>query len=479
MRRKNQLHACLAALALGFGMAAVAAEKPNILFIAVDDLRPELNCYGKTQIKSPNIDQLASEGTLFGRAYCAVPVCGASRANLMTGILPTPTRFVAAGTHIDKDTPGATTLPQLFKEAGYVTLSNGKVLHTPEDTQERSWSEAVWRPGPKDQPGFDPNLYSIDPKTREQLSSIGRGAVYEMPDVADDQYPDGQTALKTIQDLRRLKEGGKPFFLACGFLRPHLPFYAPKKYWDLYDRETLEIADHLSKPERAPKALKGSTEYASYHQGEYEVGSEAWHRMMRHGYYASVSYADQLVGQVLAELETLGLAENTIVVLWGDHGWQLGEHGFWGKHNTMHLSLRVPLIIKIPGKSAGQKTMALVETGDLYPTLCELAGLTVPASVQGKSMLKLLDQPEQPFREVIYSRFRDGDAVVTRDFAYTSFGAGGHMLYDHRKDPGENTNVADLPEYRETLQTMQKLLKARMAESESSTYSSTKRTPKK
>jgi len=440
-------------LALAFTTQAAEPVRPNVLFIAIDDLRPELGCYGDTQVKSPNIDKLAAQGLLFTRAYCQVPVCGASRASLMTGILPTPQRFTVAKTLVDEDAPGAVTMPQVFREAGYVTISNGKIFHFGADTQDRSWSEKAWHSGLS-------HSTSLDPAAKSVKSAAGRNRIYESPDVPDNAYGDGKVAEKTIADLRRLKAGGQPFFLACGFIRPHMPFYAPKKYWDLYERKKIKIADNRQRPEAAPKGLRGSSEYRSYDFGGYQDNTDEFHRMMRHGYYASTSYADKLTGDVLNELEQLGLTDNTIVVIWGDHGWHLGEHDFWGKHNTLNNAVRVPLIVKVPGKSAGQKSDALVGVYDLFPTLCTLARLPIPASVQGRSFVSLLDDPKQAFREVVYTRYGKGDAVVTDHLIYTSYGPDGEMLYDLKTDPKENHNLAMKPEYAQELTNMQRLLKA-------------------
>ncbi|MFM7180586.1 MAG: sulfatase [Verrucomicrobiales bacterium] len=430
--------------------------KPNILFIAIDDLRPELGCYGAPQVKSPNIDKLAGQGMRLDRVYCQVPICMGSRASLMTGILPTSKRF-DGNCRADVDVPEAATLPETFKKAGYTTLSIGKIFHTPEDTVGRSWSEPPWK--------AEGHMTSHDPETTRRLSKTKqRGRIYESPDVPDDAYEDGKTAVRAIKDLQRLKEGGKPFFLACGFVKPHMPFYAPKKYWDLYERDKIQIAENRKRPANAPSQLNGSKEFRSYHLGDFDENSADFHRMMRHGYLACTSYTDKLVGDVLAELERLGLAENTIVVLWGDHGWHLGEHNFWGKHNTMHLAIRVPLIIKVPGKKAGS-TSSIVETSDLFPTLCALAGLQPPGTVQGRDFSLLLDQPAKPFREAAYSRYQNADAVVTERFNYTSYENGkAEMLYDLSKDPGEDDNVAGKPKYAETVAKMKKLLNARKAE---------------
>lgn len=448
------LLAPLAALA-----TAQPSEKcrPNILFIAVDDLRPELGCYGAKQAKTPHIDKLAAKGMRFDRAYCQVPVCGASRASLMTGLLPTSKRFTDFAAWAEKDALNAATLPQVFKEAGYTTLSNGKVFHHPEDTEKRSWSEPAWWPKDPEAPTL-----GVDPETNQRLSSRKRGRIFESPDVPDEAYPDGKTALKTIADLQRLKKDGKPFFLACGFIKPHLPFYAPKRYWDLYERDKIQIAENRARPADAPAGLKGSGEFRMYHLADFDENSDAFHRMMRHGYFACTSYVDKLIGDVLYELERLGLEENTIVVLWGDHGWHLGEHNFWGKHNTMHLSLRVPLIIKVPGKKPAH-TKALVETSDIFPTLCKLAATKVPETVQGREFTKLLDQPQTPFRESVHSRFGNGDAIVTEQFNYTRYGKT-DMLYDLQNDPQENTNIAGNSEFKETLEKMAALLRQRQQE---------------
>jgi len=374
----------------------------------------------------------------------------------MTGMLPTHDRFVSYDTKAEKDAPGAMTLPEAFKKAGYITISNGKLFHNREDTAQRSWSEPPWQA--KGKPSHDPET------TRRLSKTKQRGRIFESPEVPDNAYADGMTAERTIEDLQRLKQSGQPFFLACGFLKPHLPFYAPKKYWDLYDREKIDLADNRQRPENAPAPLKGSGEFRSYHLADFDENSEDFHRMMRHGYLACTSYVDKLTGDVLAELDRLGLAENTIVVLWGDHGFHLGEHNFWGKHNTMHLATRVPLIVKVPGKRAGTTT-SIVETSDIFPTLCALAGLAKPRTVQGRDFTPLLDHPGKPFREAAYSRYMNGEAVITERFSYTSYDNGkSEMLYDLEKDPGENVNIANKPEYAGTVAKMKKLLNERMTE---------------
>lgn len=434
--------------------------KPNILFIAVDDLRPELACYGASQIKSPNIDQLAAEGVVFNRAYCNVPVCGASRASLLTSILPTKNRFIDYRAKAEEDVPNAKTLPGIFRDAGYTCISNGKVFHHNIDAMDKSWSQKPWMP----KGGHD---VSYDPASKKEQTKFGNGRVYESPEVSDSVYPDYKIAQKTISDLKRFKASGEPFFLACGFFRPHMPFYAPKKYWDLYDREDIELADNRFFPENAPKLLRGSGEFRTYSFGDYKPKTDEFHKMMRHGYYACVSYVDQQVGKVLNELEQLGLAENTIVVLWGDHGWHLGEHEFWGKHNTLHNALQVPLIVKVPGKATGEKTQALVESVDIYPTLCDLAGLSVPEYIMGESFSPILDDPNHGFREAVYARFKVADAIISQDFNYSLFENGEEMLYNLELDPDENKNVVSEATYSKVLEEMRNALKAKQNEAAS------------
>ena len=442
---------------VGPAAAAAAAPKPsNVLFIAIDDFRPKLGSYGDNEIISPNIDRLAGSALIFSRAYCQVPICGASRASLMTGILPTRDRFINHISQAEKDVPGAMTLPEVFKNAGYTTLSNGKIFHIKTDTQNRSWSEPAWRPSTK--PSGDSTTQG------EPAAKSARGLIFDSKDLPDNAYADGQIAERTIEQLRGFKQSGKPFFIASGFFKPHMPFYAPKRYWDLYDRDKISIANNRDRPIGAPKELNGSNEFRSYGFGEYEENSDDFHRMMRHGYLACVSYVDKLTGDILGELEKLGLAENTIVVIWGDHGFHLGEHSFWGKHNTMHVSIRVPLIIKVPGKGAGT-TSSLVETSDIFPTLCKLAGLAAPETVQGRDFSALFDDPRMPFREFAYSRYLAADAVISNRFNFTSYNDGKtRMLYDLENDPQENVNLADDPSFSATVGEMEEFIKQRKQE---------------
>jgi iduronate 2-sulfatase len=429
-------------------------EKPNVLFIAVDDLRPELGCYGNKWILSPNIDKLASGGTLFSRAYCQVAVCGASRASLLTGLRPTPKRFLNYLTYAEKDAPNAMTLPEEFKKNGYHCISNGKIFHHKNDTADRSWSEPPWKPSKG-------GAVFLDPESKTMIGGKKkRGPVFEAPDVPDNAYADGQIADKTIEDLKKLKKSGKPFFLACGFMKPHLPFYAPKKYWDLYDRKKISVADNQYRPKNSPKALKGSGEIHSYHNRNIKFNSDEWHRSCRHGYYACVSYVDAQIGRVLQELDKLGLRKNTIVILWGDHGWHLGEHNFWGKHNVMHLATNSPLIVDAPGAKPGQKSNRLVEFVDIYPTLCDLAGITsANKGLHGISFKPLLNDSGAPWKKAAFSKFGSAVSVITDRYNYAEFKNGEKMLYDLKNDPSENVNIAGASEHQALVEKLSKILK--------------------
>lgn len=467
MKRKHNYLFSLCIL-MGFCILHVSCKsdrdikRPNILFIAVDDLRPELGCYGAEQIITPNLDKLALEGMLFLNAYCNVAVCGASRASLMTSLRPIPKkRFTSYYSRADEDAQDIVSLPEHFKQFGYRTVSNGKVFHIQEDSPQ-SWSEPAWRTYKNS--GHEPQLYNKYDMWLDSGSAIlvenNRGPFYEAADVPDNAYYDGRVCDKTIDDLKRLAKGDQPFFLACGFWRPHLPFNAPKKYWDLYDRDKIVIADNRILPKDAPKELRGSAELANqYSADEGFPDSEEFHRLARHGYFASVSYIDAQVGKIMESLKELGLYENTIVIVWGDHGFHLGEHNFWGKHNTMDRSVRAPLIIRQPGNGV-QRLEQIVEFVDIYPTLCDLASLPIPEHCEGKSIKPIMDDPSAMHKEAVFTSFGSAYSVKTQNFLYSEWVAGrppARMLYDHRNDPQENVNVSELEEYSEEVERHHKL----------------------
>jgi len=326
----------------------VAAQKsqsrPNILFIIVDDLRPELNCYGMSQIKSPNIDILARSGVTFANSFCNVPVCGASRASFLTGVRPTPNRFVVAATWADKDLPGHLSLPRYLKQNGYNTISIGKVYHEPNDDLS-AWSTKV---GPIVSASGNNYVNKGNASVKTQALSDDeeggqRGPAFEIGEEADEtKYKDGLLSKKAIAILDTLKSLKDPFFLAVGFFKPHLPFDAPKKYFDLYKRDEIKIASNQYIPKDAPDvAIINSGELRQQYTGvpKDRILPDDYAISLRHAYYASVSIVDAMIGHVLKKLDDEGMRENTIVVLIGDHGWNLGEHTIWGKHNTAAIRL--------------------------------------------------------------------------------------------------------------------------------------------
>lgn len=433
-------------------IAAAEPARPNILMIAVDDLRPQLGCYGATRMSSPNMDRLAAEGVRFERAYCMVPTCGASRASLMTSIRPAPKRFVTHLAYAEKDAPGITALHTHLKQNGYHTISNGKVLHHASDTAE-GWSEPAWRPGVGGATkGNAAAVKQTAAAKKKGAVRRARGPAYEISSRADEELPDGQIARKTIEDLRRLKAMNRPFFIAAGFMKPHLPFVAPKKYWDLYPSDTIKLPANYHRPKDAPdSAIHNSGELRAY-EGIPKTGpvSDETALGLIRGYQACVSFTDAQIGKVLEELDRLGLAENTIVILWGDHGWNLGEHTLWCKHACFETSMRVPLIVRAPGVKGGVATAGLTELIDVYPSLCELAGVPVPSHVQGRSFVPLLSNPSRQWKEQAIGRFGAGDTIRTDTYRFTEYsptqrGPHARMLYDHRKDPGENVNVSEQP----------------------------------
>ena len=431
-----------------------ATKQPmNVLFIAVDDLRPELSCYGQSMIKSPNIDKLASQGTLFENAYCNVPVCGASRASLLTGLRPLRDRFVDYDARIDKAAPKAKTIASHFQKNGYTTLSIGKISHFPDDRKE-DYSKDPWRPDYHSGASNWRNYNSEENLKIADEQPNGAGLPYDAADVPDNEYFDGMTAERAISELKQLKSSGKPFYMGLGFLKPHLPFTAPQKYWDLYEEDKVNLPYNYFKPEDAPNAAMHSFGELRSYYGIPESGpvSDEMAKKLIHGYYACVSYTDAQIGKVLTALDEMGLAENTVVVLWGDHGWQLGEHALWCKHSNFKTSLKVPLMVRAPGKKAGQRASGMVELMDLFPTLCELTGTKTPKKLHGQSFVPLLDNPNGKGKDQIFCQWKHGATILTDQFAYTEYSNDsgnvyGKMLYDHKKDPDENKNVIDYSEY--------------------------------
>ena len=445
-----------------------AGDKPNVLFIGVDDLRPVLGCYGDKTVLSPHIDKLAASGVRFDRAYCQFALCNPSRASLLSGRRPTTLKIHTLAQFVRDKAPDVVTLPQMFKEQGYEALSFGKIFHTTngnhEDTQ--SWSRPAWHSMKDDKvkaPAGNP------PAVPKKVGPAKDGADHsddeptESPEVADNALLDGQIADKVVEALRQgALNKSQPFFMAVGFHKPHMPFVAPKKYWDLYRPEQFRLPANGSHPKDAPDFAGNDASELRRYKGIPATGpavsAEKAVRLI-HGYHACVSYTDAQVGRVLQALDANGLRDNTIVVLWGDHGYHLGEQGTWNKRTNWEVATRVPLIIRKPGAPPARgDSKALVELVDLYPTLAELCGLKAPDKLEGTSLAPLLANPDQPWKEAAFSNYVKkipelGEGNVTGIATRTATHrwvrwSGGPLkepvdeLYDHTNDPQETVNIA-------------------------------------
>jgi len=467
---------------LAVGSASLQAARPNVLFIAADDLRPQLGCYDYPGMITPNVDQLASRGMVFKRAYCQAAVCRASRASLLLGLRPDSTEIWSNGSrhrHFRDHLPDTATLPQHFKNNGYHSQSFGKIFHGAFVVRNKwndpaSWSAPAWWPGPRyyyTENGVNVARQVFARKAKFLGVSVDQwvdhfvlGLSHEAPDVEDNVLYDGQIADRGIEALRELRD--RPFFLALGFIRPHLPFIAPKKYWDMYPPESVEVADNRHPPKDVPAIALTNWGHPRTYTDFPDKGdpSEELVLQLTRGYCACVTYIDAQVGRVLEELERLGLRDNTIVVFWGDHGWHIGENHIWGKATNFELSTRAPLIVSAPrAKAKGHKTDALVEFVDIYPSLCELAGLPLPDHLEGTSFAPLLDRPDRPWKAAAFSQYPHGSvtgrSIRTDRYRFTRWAPtkkpseiAGLELYDHQTDPAENTNIAGLPENAELVE---------------------------
>lgn len=445
------------------------SKRPNVLFIAVDDLRVELGCYGSDHVLSPNIDRLAEQGTLFERAYCQQTVCNPSRASLLTGLRPDTLRVWDLYTHFRQNVPDVVTLPQLFKRNGYHSQCVGKIFHNWRQDEWKgdraSWSEPEFlhyaSHGNDDaqvEGPLPPNLAS------------GAGGT-ECRDVPDDAYYDGRVAEKAVEVLRSFKKRKRPFFLAVGFWKPHTPFNAPKKYWDLYDREKVPLPKYLDPPKDVPEIALTRSRFDGRAKSD-EL------REMHHGHLAAISYLDTQVGKVLAELDASGLRDNTIIVFWSDHGLHLGEHGLTRKTTAFELDAAVPLIVATPEQRPAQRTKALVELLDVYPSLIELCGIEAPHRMEGRSLVPLLRDPVASFKSAVLTQTPRpnypkgqvpeamGYSMRTDRFRYTEwrdFMSGKALakeLYDHENDPSETINVVGDVGYRRMVSELEIQLEA-------------------
>ncbi|MGB7342752.1 MAG: sulfatase-like hydrolase/transferase [Pirellulaceae bacterium] len=436
------------------------AASPNVLLICIDDLKPNLGCYGDTIARTPHIDALAARGVLFQSAYCNQAVCAPSRNSLMTGLRPQTIGIYDLATNFRNGAPDAVTMGQFFQHNGYRTEGLGKIYHRGHGNGDdaATWSLPHWNPKA---PSYHLPESTKNPKVDKDGKK--RFAVTERADVADDFYADGQTALEAVKRLQAAaKKPGQPFLLAVGFVKPHLPFVAPQRFWDLYDSAVLPMPSVTESPKNAPSyAATTWGELRNYRdvpaKGDLD---DATTRHLIHGYYAATSYADACVGKVVGELDRLGLSENTVIVLWGDHGWHLGDHGMWCKHTNYEQAARIPLIVSLPksmSSTTGVKSNALIETVDLYPTLASLTGFIAPEGLDGIDQSQVVKASSKSIRDHVIHVYprggRLGRAIRTDRYRLVQWkeivGEDDDVqyeLYDYVSDPLETENkIAELP----------------------------------
>lgn len=451
-------------LFIGFGASLAIAEtpsKPNVLFIAIDDLNTRLGCYGFDHVSSPHIDKLASEGIRFDRAYCQYPSCGPSRTSVLTGLRPQTTGMINNRMTFRELAPDAVTLPQLFLKNDYYTARVGKIFHqrvpfdigTSGSDDPASWSEVV---NPIGRDKEEEELMTIYTPQLHISNTMG----YIKANGSDAEQTDGKVADETIRLLKENKD--KPFFIAAGFYRPHTPYIAPKKYFDLYDLDETQMPEMPANyQETVPaSALSSTPEWPNFNTTEEEA------RECKLAYDACISFVDAQVGRLLSAVDELGLRENTIIVLWGDHGYHLGEHGLWRKNSLYEESARAPLIISSPGIAPNpQDCDRIVEFVDIYPTIADLAGLTPPKEIEGVSLRPLMTQPDAQWDRPAYIQtlFVDvpGYSVRTDRWRYIEWGEQGIKgieLYDQLNDPKEMNNLAASKDHSETIKRLRKLV---------------------
>jgi len=459
-------------------IAAAETPRTNVLFIAVDDLNPILGCYGHPVVRSPNLDRLAAEGLLFRRAYCQTALCMPSRSSLLSGYRPETLRN-GAGPLTGNAPDGTVTLPQLFRNHGYTTVSIGKVYHYNRDDPDgwvRRYSdtfdaEGTWCDGYCSGYQLAENRVLVENYLRGKRLTEGLPAspIVEVSDTPDEHTPDGITAQHAIEELQRFKQSGEPFFLAAGFYRPHMPLTAPKKYWDMYDRAAITLPHNFRQPEDGIERDNWG-EVRRY--GDCPASGpmpEEKAREIIHGYYASVTFVDVQIGKVLDELRRLGLDTNTIVILWSDNAWHLGDHGQWSKPTNYDSCTRITLMISMPGLRKNQQTDALVELIDIYPSLCELCGLAPPPYLEGTSFVPLLHDPARSWKTAVYSCLTDYSTVSVRTdrYRYIHRASDQDELYDLQTDPAEDHNRVHDPAAQDTLEEMRQALRRGRSRTES------------
>lgn len=445
------------------------AKKPNILFIAIDDLRPVISVYGDKMANTPNFDRLAKYCVTFSNNYCQMSLSGPTRASLLTGLRPDEIGVWSLQGNFRINNPDAVTLPETLMNNGYETIGIGKVFHPLDDVKYRD----------------DPKSWSLPyiKSTAPVYMLAGGRKATECADVPDNAYSDGIIAEKGVEMIKEMAKSEKPFFLAVGFKKPHAPYVAPKKYWDMYQREKMPIAEYQNMSSdpvayayHPSNELKVYSDIPSFHSYEDTKHLDlATQRRIIHAYYACVSYVDAQIGKLLDELEKQSIANNTIIILWSDHGYHLGDHGLWNKTTNFELSTRTALMIAAPGMKRGVYTSNVTEFVDIYPTICELAGVGTPANLSGKSLFSVLKDPSKKNRSFAFGQYNRGNingyscrnsryrlVEWIRDFkTYVPFDNKeivGTELYDYDKDPLETTNLAHNPEYKKILEMMQKEL---------------------
>lgn len=455
--------ALLATLAAATRVRAADAPKYNVLLLMADDLNCALGCYGDKLVQSPNLDRLAREGVRFDRAYCQFPLCNPSRASMLTGLRPDHTGVLDNAVHFRQKHPSHVTLPQLFRNHGYYVARVGKLYHYGVPKQ-------IGTDGLDDKPSWE---HVVNPRGRDRddedkIFSLTKGQFggtlsWLAADGTDDEQTDAKGAAAAIEILEKVKD--RPFFLAVGFYRPHTPYVAPKKYFDLYplDRVGLAPRHPRDREDIPPPALSVRT-------ANYGI-DEPLQREARQAYFASITFMDAQVGKVLDAVERLGLKDNTIVVFASDHGYHLGEHGLWQKQSLFEESARVPLIVSVPGtKHRGAAAGGIAELVDVYPTLADLCGLDAPDNLDGTSLRPLLDNPAAAGKSAAITQVRRGRgrnnpplhgySVRTERYRYTHWDGAGEELYDHQSDPQEYTNLAGRPESREVIDALKQHLPA-------------------
>jgi len=463
---KNRLPRFFFALLFAAGTLSAQEESPtNVLFLICDDLNTDLGCYGHPQVQTPNIDRLAQRGVRFEHAYCQYPLCGPSRASFMTGLYPDQTLIHRNAIYIREHVPNVTTLSQLFRERGYHATRIGKIYHynvprhigTGGHDDPYSWDHTI-NPLGRDVKD-EPEIFSLRP------GSFGGTLSWLAADGTDAEQTDGMIAAEAVEQLEHFGEEGTPFFLAVGLFRPHTPFVAPKKYFDLYPLDEIEVP---AVPEGYEDTIPAPAVKSIRRKKEQVDLADDLARQAIQAYYASITFADAQLGKVLDSLEANKLDSNTVVVFTSDHGYHMGEHGHWQKTTLFENAARVPLVISAPGmEAAGATTDCPAEMVDFYPTLAELCGLEAPPHLSGVSLAPVLDDPAAMPRDAALTQYRSGYSLRTPRYRYTEWGengADGVELYDHRTDPGEMNNLAGEAEHADAEEKLAKRLRARIGE---------------